>query len=137
MGRQDKEAVFLREAGLYGIDELLMAMGKPALEWLLGPGPLADPRGASLVGDPPRIVRWPKKGAQQLWVTLWLTLHFLPDRLYQENEVDWMITRHHVVATVPDLPKLRKEFQRHGLMHRQAGGGGFTVSRSSVRNALS
>ena len=79
---------------------------------------------------------WPRKQKQQAAATLWLALHLVPGRSYREEEMDWLIGTHFTRAKVPDCPTIRKEFERCGLVERQAGGGGFQVLPEGVRRAL-
>ena len=79
---------------------------------------------------------WPRKQKQQAAATLWLALHLVPGRSYREEEMDWLVGTHFTRAKVPDCPTIRKEFERCGLVERQAGGGGFQVLPEGVRRAL-
>lgn len=85
---------------------------------------------------PGRIKRWPSKLKQQQQVCLYLALRMLPETVYAEAEIDWLVGAHWSRSTVPDIPTVRKEFERHGLLERQAGGGGFRLQPGATRDAL-
>ena len=85
---------------------------------------------ASLLEDGPGhsvLMRWPTKQKQQADATRWLAMHLLPGRSYLEAEMDWLIATHFTRSKVPDCPTIRKEFERRGLLEREAGGGGFRL----------
>ena len=73
------------------------------------------------------VKRWPSKQKQQAALVTWLARHLLPARRYAEGEIDWLIATRFTRAVVPDCPTIRKEFERRGLVEREAGGGGFVV----------
>merc|ERR1711939_304101 len=91
---------------------------------------------AQLEANPPVLRQWPSKDRQQLWATLWLALHFVPNRLYHETEVDWMIARHHAPFQEPDCPMIRKDLERRGFVERLPGGGGFCLLSEGVKSAI-
>ena len=57
-------------------------------------------------------------------------------RRYLECEIDWLIATRFTRTKVPDCPTIRKEFERHGLVEREPGGGGFRVLVAATRRAL-
>ena len=80
--------------------------------------------------------RWPSKQKQQAIATLWLAQQMLPDRLYLEGEIDWVIASRLSRKQVPDCPTVRKEFERYSLVERAPGGGGFRVLPAALEAAL-
>ena len=73
------------------------------------------------------VKRWPSKQKQQALVALWLALHLVAGRNYSEREVDWLIVTRFSAAKPPDTPTVKKELERHGLVAREPGGGGFVA----------
>ena len=82
------------------------------------------------------LSRWPSKKAAQAKATLWLAMQLQPERVYLESEIDWLIATRFTRTKVPDCPTIRKEFERHGLVEREPGGGGFTVLVAAAQAAL-
>ena len=82
------------------------------------------------------LKRWPSKQKQQAAAVLWLALRLEPSTVYREHEIDWLIGQHYGRAHVPDCPTIRKEFERHGLVERCAGGGGIELLEEAVRRTL-
>ena len=97
---------------------------------------------AGLVDQERRVVRWPSKQKQQGLIVSYLALHMLPDRLYSETEVDWLIctrfapSSKHGSNGLPDSPTIKKEFERRGLVERQPGGAGFLPLGCKLKEAM-
>ena len=70
---------------------------------------------------------WPRKQKQQAHASLWLAHFLLPERLYRDEEMDWLVATRFTRKSVPDCPQIRKELERCGLVERLAGGGGFRL----------
>ena len=79
---------------------------------------------------------WPRKQKQQAHASLWLSHFLLPERLYRDEEVDWLVATHFTRKSVPDCPQIRKELERCGLVERLAGGGGFRLLEQGRDAAL-
>ena len=82
------------------------------------------------------LSRWPSKKGAQAKATLWLAMQLQQGRVYLESEIDWLIATRFTRTKVPDCPTIRKEFERHGLVEREPGGGGFTVLDAAAQTAL-
>merc|ERR1712230_105760 len=104
-------------------------MGKRHIEDLLSSS-------EAFVGSPRTLKQWPGKEQQQHLAALWLSVWFLPGRLYSESEVDWIICRHHASTRIPDYPLIRKELERRGFATRIPGGKGLYVLEEIVDSAL-
>ena len=64
----------------------------------------------------PTLTPTPTSNPAQAIATLWLAQQMLPDRLYLEGEIDWVIASRLSRKQVPDCPTVRKEFERYGLV---------------------
>ena len=82
------------------------------------------------------VKRWPTKQKQQAAVALWLALQLVRDRSYSELEIDWLIATRFSSAKPPDTPTVKKELERHALVAREPGGGGFVALSDGLEKGV-
>ena len=82
------------------------------------------------------VKRWPTKQKQQAAVALWLALQLVRDRSYSELEIDWLIATRFSSAKPPDTPTVKKELERHALVAREPGGGGFVALADGLEKGV-
>ena len=63
-------------------------------------------------------------------------LQLVRDRSYSELEIDWLIATRFSSAKPPDTPTVKKELERHALVAREPGGGGFIALADGLERGV-